>query len=180
MRPSTGPLSQRPLHRISACGQTSGNGTGTTVTSPGVDASDDGSFDSSFFDDVNTACLSFCPRTAATLNLSCASVVTSVRSTGGCLVYQCLTKDASPCAQSQLFIEPAQTGVCHVDLTLEDGFQYSVDVTFVQATPESSCCTSIVPTQATFAVDNPNSTCADAGAAIEGDAGADAGDAASE
>jgi hypothetical protein len=168
------------LVATSACGQTSGNGPGATVTRPGVEANDDGSFDSSFFDEGNTACFSFCPRTAATLNLSCPSIVASVRSTGGCIVHQCLAKDGGPCAQALISIEPMQTGVCHVDLTLEGGFHYSVDVTFVEATPESSCCTTIVPIQTTFAVDNPNSTCADAGAATGGDAEADGGDAASD
>jgi hypothetical protein len=165
---------------ISACGQTSRSEFGTAIASPLVDASDDASLFSSFFDDVNTSCFSICPRTrAATLNLSCPSVVASVLTTGGCTAGLCPAKSRGPCAQALIPIESVQAGVCHVDLTLEGGFQYSTDVTFVQTTSQSGCpCTTIGPTQATFPVDNPNTTCADAGAAPGGDAGPDAGPAA--
>jgi hypothetical protein len=143
------------------CGQTDGNGPGTNVASPGVDASDDASFSA----DVNTACLSFCPPTnPAKLNLSCPSVVTSIVATGSCTATRCLAKDGGLCAQTQVTVAPTQVGVCHVDLTLADGFQYSTDVTFVQTTSESICpCTSIGPTQGMFTVNNPSTTCVDAG-----------------
>jgi hypothetical protein len=154
------------------CGQTSTNGPGTTVAGPGVDAGDD----ASSFDDVNTACLAFCPPTEpATLNLSCPSLVTSVASTGGCTASRCQAKDGGSCAQAQVSIEPTQAGVCHVDLTLASGFQYSTDLTFVKTTSESICpCTSIGPTESTFIVDNPSTTCVDAGASDAGASDADA------
>jgi hypothetical protein len=165
---------------ISACGQTSRSQFGTAIAVPGVDASDDASLYMSFFDDANTSCFSFCPRTrSATLNLSCPSVVASLLVTGGCTAGVCLPKGAGPCAQALIPIESVQAGVCHVDLTLEGGFQYATDITFVQTTSQSGCpCTSTGPTQATFPVDNPSTTCADAGAAPRGDAVADAGPAA--
>jgi hypothetical protein len=147
---------------VAACRQTGGNGPGTTVTSSDVDAADDASF--FFFGDGNTACFSSCPSTRpATLNLSCPSVVTSVLG-AGCTAGLCLAKDGVLCPQAQVLIEPTQTGVCHLDLTLAGGFQYSTDITFVRTTSESSCpCTSIGPTQELFDVDNPSTTCVGAG-----------------
>jgi len=149
------------LVAISACGHTSGEGPSTTDASAGVDAGDYAAIDSSCFG----MCLSFCaPTEPATLDLSCPSVVTSALSTGGCIASRCLEKDGGSCAQPVVPIEPTEAGDCHVDLTLAGGFQYAIDVTFVQATTESCCpCTSIGPTQSTFAVDNPSTTCLDAG-----------------
>ncbi len=152
---------------VAACGQTSGNGPGTSDAGSGVDADDGVSFDACF-----GMCISLCaPTGPATLNLSCPSVVTSVLSTGSCTARGC-PKGGVSCAQEQVSIEPTQAGVCHVDLTLAGGFQYSTDVTFTQTTTEGCCpCTSIGPTQTMFMVNNPSTTCVDAGAS---DAGTDA------
>jgi hypothetical protein len=62
-----------------------------------------------------------------------------------------------------LFVSPTE-GVCHLELTFASGFTYGADVTFTSVS--DSCGTRFVsPTQSTFAVDNPSSTCTDGGSA---------------
>jgi hypothetical protein len=70
-----------------------------------------------------------------------------------------------------LYVGSTSTGVCHVELTFGTAFTYSTDVTFSLSTQTGSCCPGpyIAPTQATFTVKNPSTTCVDAG----NDAGAD-------
>jgi hypothetical protein len=161
---------------LDACGQsgtTSGDALGRAVADPGIDAaSDSGTGDF----DVDTSCVSFCaPFLAVTLNLSCLAVV-SVQTTGPCGAVACRSKtDGGPCPQRQVTVAPTQVGSCHVELTFDDGYQYGVDLTFASTTQEGPCpCTSIGAISSVPAVDNPSTTCADAGPGAPGDAGVDA------
>jgi hypothetical protein len=72
----------------------------------------------------------------------------------------------------------AGPGDCHVVLTFDTGFTYSADVTFVSQPAEFGPCYvcngSIYPTQQTFVVNNPSTTCVDAGPDVHvSDAGVD-------
>jgi len=68
-----------------------------------------------------------------------------------------------------MFVSPTE-GVCHLELTFASGFSYGVDVTFTRAS-DSCGRSSVSPTQSTFAVDNPSSTCTDGGSAAAGAGG---------
>jgi hypothetical protein len=74
-----------------------------------------------------------------------------------------------------LNVESAAPGVCNVALTFGTGFTYSADVTFIAIQPSSvvdpcaiPCRPGLpMPTQSTFMVDNPSTTCVDAEADAE-------------
>jgi hypothetical protein len=111
----------------------------------------------------------------AELDLSCAaSDLTSVVVTG-----PCAEGDANPdnyldrYNERYLFLGSATPGVCHVELIFATGFTYSTDVTFESVAQPGlpgcpGCAPYVGPTQTTFVVDNPSSTCGDGGS----DAGA--------
>ena len=61
------------------------------------------------------------------------------------------------------FVSPTD-GVCHLVLTFASGFSYSADVTFTR-TSDSCGRATVSPTQSSFMVDNPSSTCTDGGSA---------------
>lgn len=106
----------------------------------------------------------------AELDLSCAHAdLESVVVTG-----PCAEGDANPdnyldrSNTEYLFLGSPSPGVCHVQLEFGTGFTYSTDVTFASETqgyvpgcPE--CAPYVGPTQGTFVVDNPSSTCGDGG-----------------
>ncbi len=75
-------------------------------------------------------------------------------------------------------------GTCHVSLTFEGGYNFSTDVQWTEEVMGCGCPNLLVPSQGTIAVDNPSTTCVDAGvdAAADGpsDAAAVCPDAASE
>lgn len=88
----------------------------------------------------------------------------------------CSTGDAGIATLSggaSLGVFSSGAGVCHVTLKFATGFTYSADVTFVQQTqndpPGCPVWHYLAPTQRDFTVDNPGTTCVDAGL----DAGAD-------
>jgi len=66
---------------------------------------------------------------------------------------------------SWIAIYSPNPGLCRVDLIFDQGFVYSTEVTFVLREQENPCDKHpySVPTQRTFAVDNPSGTCVDAG-----------------
>jgi hypothetical protein len=148
---------------------------GMLIANPGIDAGDDsGAADL----DVDTSCLLLCPPfQPVVLNLSCPSVVTASTS-GPCGVTTCRSKlDGGACPQSQVAIDPTGAGSCHVELTFDDGYQYGVDLTLASTTTGGPCpCTRISATNSLPAVDNPSTTCADAGAPLSSDAGSDTTD----
>ncbi len=100
----------------------------------------------------------------ATLELACPSTnIKSVEVSG-----PCNTGDAGEALShysdgpGALVVGSASAGVCRVELTFADGFTYATDVTFTSTT--DSCGTrTISPTQSTFVVNNPASTCTDGG-----------------
>lgn len=85
----------------------------------------------------------------------------------------CITGDAGPASyftgdeRSVLYVSSAQAGTCKVQLVFASGYTYSADVQFTQESNNvpagCACATSVVPTQQTFHVTNPASTCQDAG-----------------
>jgi hypothetical protein len=159
-----------------ACSQTStGGGEPTSPGSDGGDASDDLGAP---HDDGTFACVTLCPVSeSAKLNFSCAATLVGVDATGPCGVVSCIPKQG-PCAQTWVSVLPTGAGLCHVDLTFEGGFRYSTDVTFASMPGNSGLCPCspfIGPTQETFTVDNPASTCADAGLEGTADGGTDTG-----
>jgi hypothetical protein len=110
--------------------------------------------------------------TPATFVLSCSpSDLTSVTASGPCAL-----ADANPePAGTFLSIYSPSAGLCHVTLTFATGFTQSADVTFVSRTdPEppgcATCSPYIAPTQRTFMVSNPPTTCIEAGTEAGGDA----------
>jgi hypothetical protein len=109
--------------------------------------------------------------TDAIFDLSCgATDLTSVVLSG-----PCATGDASPSnyldGGSSVIISSPSPGVCHVELTFATGFTYSADVTFVSegAGGQCVCPRNTAPTQTTFTVNNPSTTCLDAGLDTGGD-----------
>ena len=111
--------------------------------------------------------------TDAIFDLSCGPTdLTSVVISGPCAM-----GDASPSnhvsgSESQyVSLSSPSPGVCHVELTFATGFTYSADVTFVSESAGGLCACpqSTAPTQSTFTVNNPSTTCVDAGL----DAGSD-------
>ena len=125
------------------------------------------------------ACTVSCPIPYgfATFNLSCAATdLTNVTVSG-----PCATGDAGPSyyvAEQSIAINSASAGVCHVELTFATGFTYSTAVTFEsQSAPNPPVCCPLLtaPTQTMFTVNNPSTTCMDAGLdAGASDAGVDA------
>jgi hypothetical protein len=115
------------------------------------------------------ACPGFCPGPGpAQFNLACAPTdLASVVLSGSCAT----DADASPANYVQggnlsyLFINGTSTGTCHVELTFASGFTYSADVEFVPEQSENGCpvCSPYTATVGTFSVNNPSTTCVDAG-----------------
>jgi hypothetical protein len=106
------------------------------------------------------------PYGFATFNLSCSATdLTNVAVSG-----PCATDDASPSyyvAGQSIEINSPTPGVCHVELTFATGFTYSTDVNFMSQTapnPPVCCPLLTAPTQTSFTVNNPSTTCVDAGA----------------
>jgi hypothetical protein len=116
-------------------------------------------------------CSGGCAIGDATFVLSCDSTdLTSVLLSG-----PCATGDASPSNYffgsytSFVHVVSPSPGVCHVELTFATGFTYSADVQFTEQSdnePSHCACSSYVApvsTQSTFVVNNPSTTCVDAG-----------------
>jgi hypothetical protein len=104
---------------------------------------------------------------AATLILSCgATDLTNVAISG-----PCAKGDAGPSYTvdlsnpQNLYVASSTAGICHVELTFATGFAYSTDVVFTSSTTTGGCCsgTGVNPTQSTFMVNNPSTTCVDGG-----------------
>jgi hypothetical protein len=101
----------------------------------------------------------------ALFNLSCAPTnLAEVTVTGVC------ASDAGPSyyvKDSGVWVNSVRAGDCHVALWFSSGFTYSADVTFTVTSQTGGCCpgTYVSPTKDTFMVDNPSSTCVDAGTA---------------
>jgi hypothetical protein len=83
---------------------------------------------------------------------------------------------ASYMGNHAVFVDSEDAGVCHIELTFAGGFTYTADVTFAWQPggtcggAQCKCGDYLAPTSGRFAVNNPSTTCIDAGA----DAGADA------
>jgi hypothetical protein len=104
-------------------------------------------------------------RELATFELGCPFTdLTAVTVSGPCAAGGESNLDPAQFAgRGEIGIESDSAGVCHISLTFASGFAYAADVTFISS--RSSCgTTDVMPNQATFMVDNPSSTCVDAGA----------------
>jgi len=84
----------------------------------------------------------------------------------------CFVGDAGPPAynpirygENGVAVSSLNPGLCNVELTFDTGFVFSEDVTFVLRGQSNGCgdYTYTAPTQGTFVVNNPDSTCVDAG-----------------
>ena len=127
------------------------------------------------------ACPGFCSEnTPATFTLTCSPTDLMDVSISG----PCFGADAAPstnlphASSTSVQIGSPTPGVCHVTLTFASGFTYSADVTFVSQTDPApsgcpTCSPYVTPTQRTFTVNNPTTTCVDAGAGAS-DSSADA------
>jgi hypothetical protein len=109
-------------------------------------------------------------ETPATFELACApSDLTAVNVSGPCSSSNMSSDPADYSGNGEvgpgkLEIGSQVAGLCHVELTFASGFVYSSDVTFTGTS--DSCGTGYIsPTQSVFAVNNPSSTCTDAGSA---------------
>lgn len=164
---------------IAGCGQARG---GSAFGDGSVSGGDTGS-DVGPGDDSNSpGCPLICSGDQGALfNLSCAPIdLTSVVLSG-----PCATGDASPSNyvfgnRPYVLIRSPSAGVCHVELIFTTGFTYSTDVTFILQTDQGTpgcpgCRPHVTPTQSTFMVNNPSTTCGDAGEDATGDGGLDAG-----
>jgi hypothetical protein len=108
------------------------------------------------------------PPTSAIFDLSCvATDLVTVALSG-----VCATGDASPSnylSGQSVEISSQTPGVCHVELMFATGFTYSTEVEFTSKTWPIEYCNGsgsesyIGPTQVTFSVNNPSTTCVDAG-----------------
>jgi hypothetical protein len=114
-------------------------------------------------------CCGLCPSPEpAVFQLACsANDLVSVVATG-----PCATPDASLSSYTgngRVFVDSQSPGVCHVELTFATGFTYSADVTFasqpggVCGGPQCKCADYLTPTSGPFTVNNPSTTCVDAG-----------------
>jgi hypothetical protein len=107
--------------------------------------------------------------------LACSpSDLVSVNVTGPCLTGDAgLASYFTGSGRSTLTIDSLEAGTCHVQLEFASGYAYASDVQFTQQTnnvpPGCPCSTYVVATQQTFQVDNPASTCSDAGGDASGD-----------
>lgn len=108
---------------------------------------------------------------AVEFDLSCDPAdITNIPLSGGCA-----KGDANPanyvCGKHDcICVGSPIPGVCHVELTFATGFIYSADVTFTSQPGDPGgpgcppCPSYIAPTQGKFVVNNPSTTCIDAGA----------------
>ena len=108
--------------------------------------------------------------TPATFELACApSDLTAVNILGPCAGNNLRSDPADYYGNGEgglgkLEVSSQVAGLCHVELTFASGFVYSTNVTF--AGTADRCGTAFInPTQSTFTVNNPISTCVDAGSA---------------
>ncbi|MGH7435440.1 MAG: hypothetical protein ACRENE_07180 [Polyangiaceae bacterium] len=103
----------------------------------------------------------------ATLILSCgATDLANVAISGPCAAGDAATRSTLDSSNPQnLYVTSTGAGTCHVELTFATGFTYSTDVAFVSTTTTGGCCsgTGVNPTQSTFMVHDPSTTCVDAG-----------------
>jgi len=113
--------------------------------------------------------------TDATFNLSCDPTdLTSVVLSGPCATGEAGLSTYVVAGEPYVHIGSLGPGVCHVQLAFSNGFTYSAEVTFVSQTDDSGpgcppCPSYIAPTQSTFMVNNPSTTCQDAGPDAGGD-----------
>jgi hypothetical protein len=125
-------------------------------------------------------CCGSCPSNEqAVLQLSCGSNdLKSVTTTGPCSMPEAGL--SSYVGNGSVFVQSDGPGVCHIELTFATGFTYSADATFathsggVCGGPQCTCPPVIAPTQTTFMVNNPSTTCVDAGLDAAADAPTDA------
>ncbi len=111
----------------------------------------------------------------AEFRLSCAPTdLTSMSVSGPCAGADASISD--PTASASLAISSPSPGVCRVTLTFATGFTYATDVTFVLQSDDDTCPVwhYTAPTQRTFTVNNPSTTCVDAGLDGGGDAATEA------
>jgi hypothetical protein len=107
------------------------------------------------------------PYGFATFNLSCSATdLTNVAVSGPCTAVA--DTPSNLVFEQSIPIYSPSPGVCHVELTFATGFTYSTDVTFTsQSANPSACCPLLTaPTQTSFTVNNPSTTCVDAGASV--------------
>lgn len=101
---------------------------------------------------------------SVSLELSCGpSDLSRVQLTGSCAS---AASNAGPYGADSKWVgfTSYEAGACHFTLDFASGFTYSGDVTFTEANPGCGCPSYLAPSQGTFVVSNPNSTCpADAG-----------------
>lgn len=116
----------------------------------------------------------------ATFTLSCdATNLVNVVVSGPCATdASTLPYSVDSTSPQNLYVGSLSPGVCHVGLTFATGYTYSTDVTFTSVTTTGGCCsgTGVNPTQTNFMVNNPSTTCVDAGLEAGTDAGIDEGD----
>jgi hypothetical protein len=136
----------------------------------GVGFSDDGGNEVGQAGDDSDGCALglFCNGgTDAIFDLSCGPTdLTSVVISGPCATGDAsLSNHVSGSESQYVSLSSPSPGVCHVELTFATGFTYSADVTFVSESVVGPCAcpSSTAPTQNTFMVNNPSTTCVDAG-----------------
>ncbi|HEY4394876.1 MAG TPA: hypothetical protein VGP64_12475 [Polyangia bacterium] len=96
----------------------------------------------------------------ATFNLSCASAnLTKVDVSGPCAPTDAGTGPNDYLSGASIGIMSLVPGTCHLSLTFATGFTYDADVVFDRR-PGPCGGTIVSPTQMSFNVDNPPSTCA--------------------
>jgi hypothetical protein len=103
----------------------------------------------------------------AEFRLSCGPTdLTKVALSGPCSVGDAgLSTYLFAPASTSLYVTSPVAGDCHVILTFATGFIFSADVSFTLTQTEAcgAFASFTVPTQSIFMVDNPSSTCVDAG-----------------
>jgi len=124
------------------------------------------------------ACCGLCPASEpAVFQLACSVTdLQSVTASGPCAI-----PDASlssyAISNGVVYVQSQGPGDCHIELTFATGFTYVADVTFgakpggVCGGPQCTCPDYVTPSSGAFAVNNPSTTCLDAGLDDGGDAG---------
>ena len=119
----------------------------------------------------SSACPGGCSSGASTkFILACsASDIVSVIVSGPCAIGDAgLSSYFVGNERSSLYVSSAEPGTCHVQLVFATGYTYAADVQFTSqpgnVPARCGCSSYVAPTQDTFNVDNPRSTCQDAGA----------------
>ncbi len=103
-----------------------------------------------------------------TLDLACGGTnLTRVILSGACNVGDATSPDdyLDGSHQQYVYVQPIESGPCHIQLVFATGFTFSTDVHFSTLTDDSDpqcTCQYVQADQTTIAVNNPTATCVDA------------------